>query len=127
MKTLLLSKVSSLFLLLALVISFGSGAANPNSYPLVKQSSSGICHNKSSGSFNGTKNYTSFDTIAAFIEAGGSLLKGKVSQINKAAKEAIGEARALVSFYNKSDWPQWLDDDEDCQNTRHEILIQTSN
>ena len=55
MKTLLFPKVLSLSLLLALGISFGSYAANSNSEPLVKQSSSGICHDKSSGSFNRTK------------------------------------------------------------------------
>jgi hypothetical protein len=77
MKTLLLPKVLSLSLLLALVISFGSCAANSTSEPQVKQSSSGICHDNSSGSFNRTKNYIPFDTIADCIEAGGRLPKGK--------------------------------------------------
>jgi hypothetical protein len=70
MKTLQLPKALSSSLLLALVISFDSYTANSTSQPKVKQSSSGICHDKSSGSFNRTKNYISFDTIAAFIDAG---------------------------------------------------------
>jgi 5-methylcytosine-specific restriction endonuclease McrA len=126
MKTLSLLKVSSLSLLLKLVISFGSCAAKPTSDPQVKQSSSGICHDKSSRSFNRTKNYIPFDTIAACIDAGGRLPKGKASQIDKATNEAVDEGRAFVTLYNRSDWPHWLDDDKDCQNTRHEILIQTS-
>jgi hypothetical protein len=93
MKTLALPKVSSLSLLLTLIISFGSVAANSTSEPQVKQSSSGICHYKSSGSFKRTKNYVPFDTIATCIEAGGRLPKGKVSQIDKATNESINEGR----------------------------------
>ena len=126
MKTLSLLKVSSLSWLLAFSISFGSCAANSTSEPLVKQSSSGICHDKTSGSFNRTKNYTPFDTITACIDAGGRLPKGKTNQIDNATNEAIDEGRAFVSLYDRSDWPHWLDNDRDCQNTRHEILIQTS-
>jgi hypothetical protein len=126
MKTPLLPKVLSLSLLLALVISFGSFAANLTSNSLVKQSSSGICHDNSSGSFNRTKNFIPFDTITACIEAGGRLPKGKTYQVDNATNEAINEGRAFVTLYDRSDWPHWLDDDKDCQNTRHEILIQTS-
>jgi hypothetical protein len=125
MKT-LLPKVLSLSLLLALVISFGSYAANHTSNSLVKQSSSGICHDNSSSSLNRTKNYIPFDTIAACIEAGGRLPRGKTYQVDNATNEAIDEGRAFITLYDRSDWPHWLDDDKDCQNTRHEILIQTS-
>ena len=126
MKTLLLPKVLSLSLFIALAISFGSCAENLTSNSLVKQSSSGICHDKSSGSYNRTKNFTPFDSIAACIDAGGRLPKGKINQVDNATNEAIDEGRAFVTLYDRSDWPHWLDDDKDCQNTRHEILIQTS-
>jgi hypothetical protein len=126
MKVLPHIKVLSLSLFLALAISFGSCAANPISDPKVKKSSSGICHDKSSGSYNRTKNFTSFDSIATCIDAGGRLPKGKTYQVDDATNEAIDEGRAFVRLYNRSDWPHWLDDDKDCQNTRHEILIQTS-
>jgi hypothetical protein len=126
MKTLLFPKVLSLFLLLALGISFGSFAANLITEPQVKQSSSGICHDNSNGSYNQTKNYIPFDTIAACIDAGGRLPKGKTYQVDEATNDAINEGRAFVSLYDRSDWPHWLDDDKDCQNTRHEMLIQTS-
>jgi hypothetical protein len=126
MKTLAFPKVSSLSWLLALPISFSSCAANSISEPLVKQSSSGICHDNSSGSYSRTKNFTPFDTIASCIDAGGRLPKGKTNQVDNATNEAIDEGRAFVTLYDRSDWPHWLDNDRDCQNTRHEILIQTS-
>jgi hypothetical protein len=86
-----ITKVLSLSLFLTLAISFGSCAANPNSEPLVKQSSSGICHDKSSGSYNRTKNFTPFDSIATCIDAGGRLPKGKTYQVDNATNEAIDE------------------------------------
>jgi len=92
----------------------------------VKQSSSGICHDKTSAFYERTKNYKSFDTIAVCIEAGGRLPKGKVEQIEEATTEAIEQKRAFVTLYDRDDWPHWLDIDKDCQDTRHELLIQTS-
>jgi hypothetical protein len=73
-------------LLLTLVISFGSCGANSTSEPQVKQSSSGICHDNSSGSFGRTKSYIPFDTIATCVEAGGRLPKGKVRQLEQLMK-----------------------------------------
>jgi hypothetical protein len=126
MKTLLFPKVLSLSLFIALAISFESCAENLTSNSLVKHSSSGICHDKSSGSFNRTKNYIPFDTIAACIDAGGRLPKGKTYQVDNVTNKTIDEGREFVTLYDRSDWPHWLDNDKDCQNTRHEILIQTS-
>jgi hypothetical protein len=93
---------------------------------IVKQSISGICHDKNSSSYSRTKNYTAFDSIASCIDAGGRLPKSQTKQVDKAIDEAIEQGNAFVTLYERSDWPHWSDDDGDCQNTRHEILISTS-
>jgi 5-methylcytosine-specific restriction endonuclease McrA len=93
---------------------------------VVKKSSSGICHDKSSGSFVRTKNFTSYETMDLCISSGGRVYKGFESGIDKAEQEAIDENRSFVSLYNRSDWPHWSDTDGDCQNTRHELLIRQS-
>ena len=98
---------------------------SPNE-PNVKQSSSGICHDKTSPSYNRTKKYEWFDSVAECIADGGRLPKSKTNAIDKAIDEAIEQGSAFVGLYDRADWPHWLDSDKDCQNTRHEILIQTS-
>lgn len=93
---------------------------------LIKQSSSGICHDSSSPFYEKTKNYKSFSSLSTCLEAGGRLPKSQTSQYDKAEKEAEEESRSFVSLYDRNDWPHWVDEDKDCQNTRHELLIQTS-
>jgi hypothetical protein len=126
MKAVTLFRVVPLSLLLLLTISIDSIATTSSNEPKVKLSSSGICHDKSSASFSRTKNYQAFDTVAACIAQDGRLPKAKTKPIDKATDEAIEQGRAFVTLYNRGDWPHWLDSDKDCQNTRHEMLIQTS-
>jgi hypothetical protein len=120
-----------LAILLLLIPTLGTTACQPkqgiqSSELIVKQSSSGICHDGSSGSYKRTKNYTSFNDMQSCIDAGGKPYKGFQSNIDKAEEEAIEEGRSFVTLYDRSDWPHWSDDDKDCQNTRHEILLSTS-
>ncbi|NDG35153.1 MAG: hypothetical protein EBX57_07930, partial [Betaproteobacteria bacterium] len=43
--------------------------------PAVKKSDSGICHDKSSPSYERTKNFTAFKTMDECVKTGGSLPK----------------------------------------------------
>jgi hypothetical protein len=133
-----MKSIQKVFTLLFVLIVFSCGSFNSQAQsgntetvskqvePIVKQSTSGICHDKNSSSYSRTKNYMAFDSIAACIEGDGRLPKSQTKQIDEATEEAIEQRNAFVTLYDRSDCPHWSDDDKDCQNTRHELLIQTS-
>jgi hypothetical protein len=135
-----MKSIPKVFTLLLVLIVFLCGNSNSQAQsantesvskqvePIVKQSSSGICHDANSGSYKRTEKYTPFNGMQGCIDAGGKPYKSFKSNIDRAEEEeAIEEGRSFVTLYNRNDWPHWSDDDNDCQNTRHEILISTSN
>lgn len=93
---------------------------------IVKQSTSGICHDHTSSSYSRTKNFKAFDSLQACLDDGGRQPKSQTTQYDVAEREALQENRSFVTLYNRNDWPHWVDSDGDCQNTRHELLISTS-
>ena len=133
-----MKSIQKVFTVLLLLILFSCGNSNSQAQstktdtaskqaePIVKQSTSGICHDTTSSSYSRTQNFTAFESIAACIDAGGRLPKSQTKQVDQAIDEAIEQGNAFVTLYDRSDWPHWSDDDKDCQNTRHELLISTS-
>lgn len=83
----------------------------------IKLSRSNICHDKSSPSYQQTKHYTAYDSLDSCFDAGGRLPKGHKKN---------SSSKPVSSKYKRSLFTHWSDDDKDCINTRHEMLIKLS-
>jgi hypothetical protein len=82
----------------------------------IKKSSSGICHDESSGSYERTKKYTAYDSLPHCVESGGRLPKNTQASSSQS-----------VNKYSRSQFGSgWSDSDKDCQNSRMEALISQS-
>ncbi len=84
----------------------------------VKLSKSKICHDTSSPFYERVRRFTAFVSLDDCLKAGGRLpkLSGQVK-----SEQAQGKKYSRRAFGHG-----WADDDRDCQNTRHEVLIQQS-
>ena len=94
-------------LLMCLLCSLDASSA------VVKQSSSGICHDTNSPHYASTKNFNAFDTLAACLKKGGRLPKQNTVSL-------------MSDGFNRAQWGVWQDEDHDCQNTRAEVLQRDS-
>lgn len=86
--------------------------------PVVKKSSSGICHSKASPYFDRTQSFSAYDSMALCVTSGGKAYKSKA---------ITAERKDTKSGYYRSAFGRgWSDRDKDCQNTRHEVLSEKS-
>lgn len=90
--------------------------------PTVKMSNSKICHDKSSPYYARTKNYKSYDTLKACLDAGGRLPKG----VRAPAETNKNPIPPSGNEYSREAFSHWIDEDGDCLNTRHELLLELS-
>lgn len=114
-------KLIALLVGLALaVMTSGASAA------MVKQSSSGICHDTASSWYGRTKNFTAFGSMGECL-ATGRAYKGYTG--STAAMSAAPVAKKQASGflpYDRNLYDHWIDIDGDCQNARHELLQELS-
>ncbi|PYE35212.1 uncharacterized protein DUF1524 [Idiomarina fontislapidosi] len=113
------------FFLAIILLGWGSfvsvGVAAPFDDSVIKQSRSGICHDPSSPYYQRTKNFTAYDSLRACLANGGRLPKG-----HRPAVQPQQTQQPQDKDYDRSAFGRWLDDDNDCMNTRHELLQQLS-
>lgn len=88
--------------------------------PLVKMSSSGICHDQDSPHYQRTSRYTAYSSVADCLAAGGRLPQGA------AAANARQPADAARSYKREYFGRGWLDLDGDCRDARQEALAEQS-
>lgn len=84
----------------------------------VKLSRSYICHDSTSPYFESISRYTSYPSMDKCITKG----KGRPAKVNK--MKAYDNSNA--SIYSRDFFPHWLDLDNDCMNSRHELLMARS-
>ena len=95
--------------LFLIVQSFQS--ASKDSVSFIKKPSSGICHDADSPYYFRIKNYTAYTSLKDYINSGGRTPKLKTVTSQKPSRD-----------YQRTDFAHWIDEDQDCMNTRHEIL-----
>ncbi|KLV06285.1 hypothetical protein ABT56_09710 [Photobacterium aquae] len=112
-----LSRHACYGLAISLLLPFASSSHAADT--TVKKSTSGICHDSNSASYQRTKNFTPYNSLSACLESGGRLPKG-------AKAPATSSAADSGSYQRHHFGHGWQDFDKDCQNARMETLIAQS-
>lgn len=104
-------------LLAAWAISTGVSAAG------VRMSQSGICHDAASPWYSRTTHFTAHPSLDACLQAGGRLPQGyRAGGGQGQLAQAPPPDQYRRAYFGKG----WEDQDQDCQNTRAEVLIELS-
>lgn len=109
---------------LIVLITLALPYANCLSDSIVKKSRRAICHDATSPYYSNIKQFQSFASLESCIKSGGRLPKISAGLFQPSPTMAPQEQDSRK--YHRSMFGGWLDEDQDCQNTRHEILIKSS-
>lgn len=91
----------------------------------IKLSKSGICHDVNSSWYNRTKNYEPFQSMRdCFLK--GRPYSGYTPYVDNEVNHELKITSDVEIEYDRSLYGGWIDEDSDCQNTRHEILASLS-
>lgn len=93
----------------------------------VKLSASGICHDAGSAWYGRTKKFTAFPDMAACLAQGrpySGWSSGEVALLAPAARPSTPSVAG--GRYDRDLYGDWIDEDGDCLNTRHEVLASLS-
>ena len=121
--------------MLALVLAIAIGTSGVTAAQPVKKSKSGICHCPGGQYYARTSKFTAFDSIGACLASGGRHPRrgqGYCAEVRErdsapAKTPSVPAAAKPPSRpYDRSEFGGWDDADGDCQNTRHERLIDLS-
>ena len=95
----------------------------------IKQSNSGICHDTNSRWYKRTKNFKAYGSMQDCMRSGRAY-KGysgsAATSGNPATTSGITSHVGIAVPYDRDLYDHWIDEDGDCQNARHEFLIENS-
>lgn len=92
---------------------------------IVKLSNSGICHDVSSSWYERTKSFQSYGSMPECLTAGRAY-KGYSENAPEKITPVMGSRQSAGIPYDRGLYGDWIDEDADCMNTRHEVLQELS-
>ena len=98
--------------------------ANCLSDSIVKKSRRAICHDAASPYYSNIKHFQPFVSLEDCIKSGGRLPKVSTG-LSRSFHTTTPKKQDSRKYY-RSMFGGWIDEDQDCQNTRHETLIKLS-
>tara|TARA_Y100001968_G_scaffold327740_1_gene373423 strand:- start:2981 stop:3694 length:714 start_codon:yes stop_codon:yes gene_type:complete len=88
----------------------------PFAAEVIKRSETGLCHDNNSPWYERTRNFSAHASMQSCLAAGGKAYSGY----------ATNSQATITDGYERDLFPHWLDEDDNCRDTRAETLIRQS-
>ena len=95
-------------------------------YAEVKKPKSKIYHPPDSPYYSRAKNYTPYRTLNACLASGGGPPKDYKPTVSRGGTATYSKTTSNSGYSRSKFGSGWDDEDRDCQNTRHEMLLEQS-